>query len=111
MIGLNNSEARTVVYEAHHFVYRFCEQHYGQALSAWLHDKPKNGRITFFRKRGKKEPWLVAPEAPLCDNYSLFRVRIARPGEAARYREAPLQSATGLRVFYLVDFDEAEDAL
>jgi hypothetical protein len=38
-------------------------------------------------------------------------VRIARPGEAARYREAPLQSATGLRVFYLVDFDEAEDAL
>ena len=54
---------------------------------------------------------MKAGGAPLCDNYSLFRVRIARPVEAARYRQAPLQTTTGLRVFYLVDFDAAEEAL
>jgi hypothetical protein len=48
--------------------------------------------------------------APLCDNYSVFRVRIARPGEAARYREATLQTTNDLRLFYLVELDEAEDA-
>jgi hypothetical protein len=54
---------------------------------------------------------MKAGGAPLCDNYSLFRVRIARPAEAARYREATLPATTGLRLFYLVDIDEAEDAL
>ena len=43
---------------------------------------------------------MKAGGAPLCDNYSLFRVRIARPVEAARYREATLPATTGLRVFY-----------
>jgi hypothetical protein len=47
------------VYEVHHFVYRFCEQHYGQTMFAWLHDKPKKGRLKFFRRRGGNDPWPV----------------------------------------------------
>ncbi|MGD1074220.1 MAG: hypothetical protein ABSB15_29290 [Bryobacteraceae bacterium] len=54
---------------------------------------------------------MKAGVAPLCDNYALFRVRIARPVEAARYRAATPPTTTGLRLFYLVDVDEAEDAL
>jgi hypothetical protein len=54
---------------------------------------------------------MKAGGAPLCDNYSLFRVRIARPAEAARYREAVPQTTADLELFYLVDVDEAEDAL
>ena len=54
---------------------------------------------------------MKAGGAPLCDSYTLFRVRIARPAEAARYREATLPTTSGLQLFYLVDVDEAEDAL
>ena len=55
----NDSEVSAVVYEAHHFVYRFCEEHYGQAMLAWLHEKPKKGRAKFFRRRGGNDPWVV----------------------------------------------------
>lgn len=48
--------------------------------------------------------------SPLCDDYSIFRVRIARPVEAARYRGATLHTTNDLRLFYLVDLDDAEDA-
>jgi hypothetical protein len=55
----NDSETPMVVYEPHHFVYRYCEKHYGQAMFAWLHNKPKKGRVKFFRRRGKNEILLV----------------------------------------------------
>jgi hypothetical protein len=55
----NDSEVSAVVYEPHHFVYRFCEEHYGQTMLAWLHDKPKKGRTKFFRRRGGADPWQV----------------------------------------------------
>jgi hypothetical protein len=55
----NDGELSTVVYEPHHLVYRFCEDHYGQAMLAWLHDKPKKGRTKFFRRRSGNEPLLM----------------------------------------------------
>jgi hypothetical protein len=46
---------------------------------------------------------------PLCDDYSILRVRLAKPDERARYHEqATLQSSLeSLATVFLVDVDEA----
>ena len=45
---------------------------------------------------------------PLCDDYSIFRVRLARSDERARYQErATSQSSVGdLAAVFLVDLDQ-----
>jgi hypothetical protein len=46
---------------------------------------------------------------PLCDDYSIFRVRIARPDEATRYREAASETMDDLKLVYLVALEETKD--
>jgi hypothetical protein len=45
---------------------------------------------------------------PLCEENSLFRVRLAHPAEAAIYRQSieATKSLGGLKVVYLLDVDE-----
>ena len=45
---------------------------------------------------------------PLCEENSLFKVRLARPAEAAIYRQSieSTKSLDGLKVVYLLDVDE-----
>jgi hypothetical protein len=46
---------------------------------------------------------------PLCDDYSILRVRLAKPDERARYHEqaTPQSSLESLTTVFLVDVDEA----
>jgi hypothetical protein len=46
---------------------------------------------------------------PICDDYSIFRVRMARPDERTRYREAGSETTDDLKLVYLIDLDEARD--
>jgi hypothetical protein len=44
---------------------------------------------------------------PLCDNYSILRIRMAKADERARYQErAPRSSLENLAAVFLVDVDE-----
>ena len=46
---------------------------------------------------------------PICDDYSIFRVRMARPDERTRYREAASETTDDLRLVYLIDLDDVQD--
>jgi hypothetical protein len=54
---------------------------------------------------------LKSGDVPLCDDKALLEVRLARPDEAAFYRQAAdtSQSNGGLLLVYLVELDGPED--
>jgi hypothetical protein len=43
---------------------------------------------------------------PLCDDYSILRIRLARSDERARYHEARPRSSLDFPVVFLIDVDE-----
>jgi hypothetical protein len=43
---------------------------------------------------------------PVCDDYSILRIRLARSDERARYHEAPPRSSLDFPVVFLIDVDE-----
>jgi hypothetical protein len=46
----------------------------------------------------------------LCDDYSILRLRLARPDEAKRYKMTPSETTDDhLKLVYLVDLDEPGD--
>jgi hypothetical protein len=44
---------------------------------------------------------------PICDDYSILRVRLAKADERARYHEATPRSPLDFPAIFLVDVDEA----
>jgi len=46
---------------------------------------------------------------PICDEHSILRLRLARPDEAKRYKEATSQPTDDLKLVYLVDLDHPDE--
>ena len=47
--------------------------------------------------------------APVCDDYSILRLRLAHPDEAKRFKEAALPPTNDLKLVYLVDLDQPDE--
>ena len=47
--------------------------------------------------------------APLCDDDSILRLRLAHPDEAKRFREAASPPTDDLKLVYLVDLDQPDE--
>jgi hypothetical protein len=67
-----------------------------QEVEAFCADERVRNKLKSIRSGG----------VPLCDDYSILRIRMARSDERARYHEATPRSSIDFPAVFLIDVDE-----